>query len=176
MQTTDPHDELLDLVDENDRVIGTVTRGEANRNPALIHRAVAILVFNTKGQLFLQKRSQTKDTYPGYWTVSASGHVKSGLTYHQAALEELKEELGIEKPQKLKRLRKEMIRYPHETEFMAFYKVVYTGPMRLNREEIEMGKFFTLNRQFQATLMHMGITPELEFIAKNILHLSMKSR
>ena len=86
-----PQDELFDLVDGNDVVIGTVKRKDAHSNPALIHRAVGILVFNQKGQLFLQKRSQTKDTYPGYWTISASGHLKPGETYRQAALRELNE-------------------------------------------------------------------------------------
>ena len=170
MITTDPQDELFDLVDENDKIIGTVRRREANRNPKRIHRAVCILVFNKKGQLFLQKRSKTKDTYPGYWTISTSGHVRSGQTYRQAAVEELREELGVEQGFSLKRLGKSLMRYPHETEYETFYKTIYDGPMSLHPEEIAEGKFFTLNRKFfQTTLKKMKITPELEYIVTNIL-------
>jgi len=169
MYTTDPRNELFDLVDDQDRVIGTVKRREANRNPKLIHRAVAILVYNPKGQLFLQKRSRTKDTYPGHWTVSASGHVPSGKTYRQAAAKELSEELGIKKVPPLKLLGKKLIRYPNETEFETFFKAVYAGQVSLNKEEIEEGRWFTLNRRFfQATLNTLKISPELDYIIKNI--------
>lgn len=170
MKTTDPQDELFDLVDENDKVIGTVKRRETNRNPKRIHRAVCILVFNKKGQLFLQKRSKTKDTYPGYWTISASGHVRSGQTYRQAAIKELKEELGIKEGFSLKRLGKSLMDYPNETEYETFFQMTYIGPIILHPEEIAQGKFITLNRKFfQTTLKKMKITPELEYIATNVL-------
>ena len=170
MHTTDPRNELFDLVDDQDRVIGTVKRREANRNPKLIHRAVAILVYNPKRQLFLQKRSRTKDTYPGYWTISASGHVPSGKTYRQAAAMELTEELGIKKVPPLKLLGKKLIRCPNETEFETFFKAVYAGQVSLNKEEIEEGRWFTLNRRFfQTTLNTLKISPELKVIVENFL-------
>ena len=56
--------ELLDVVDAEDRVIGVKTRGEIHAQ-GLMHRAVHILVFNSKGELFLQKRSMSKDENPG---------------------------------------------------------------------------------------------------------------
>ena len=75
MKISDNQNEIFDVVDENDKVIGQARRGEAHRNKKLIHRSVGVLVFNKKGELFLQQRSATKDTDPLKWTISASGHV-----------------------------------------------------------------------------------------------------
>lgn len=170
MKTTDPEDELFDLVDEHDRVIGSVRRGVANKDPRLIHRAVAILVFNRKGQLFLQKRSKTKDTYPGFWTISASGHVRTGQSYRHAAVAELNEELGISDVSSLQRLGKRLIRFPRETEFVVCYRLTFDGKMSLNPEEIDKGEWFTLNRRFYGSfLKNTKISPELHFITENLL-------
>ncbi len=73
-----PHDnqeELFTHVDSNDNVLGSVTRRQAHQDPTLIHRAVDVLVFNDQNEILLQKRSHHKDTNPGTWTISASGHV-----------------------------------------------------------------------------------------------------
>src|SRR5260370_40263350 len=90
----DDPDELFDLVDLDDRVIGRVRRGDAHRNPALVHRSVQILVFASDGRLLLQRRSAAKDLFPGYWCASASGHVSSAEDYAATAEPERKEELG----------------------------------------------------------------------------------
>jgi isopentenyl-diphosphate Delta-isomerase len=87
-------DELFDVVDEQDRVIGQATRREVHAK-GLKHRAVHVLVFNGQGQVFLHKRSMLKDSAPGLWGASCAGHLDAGENYDQAALRELKEELGI---------------------------------------------------------------------------------
>ncbi len=84
--------EILDVVDENDVVIDRRTRGEIHRL-GLKHRAVHVLVFNSAGHLFIQKRSMNKDECPGKWDCSAAGHVDSGEQYHEWAVRELHEEL-----------------------------------------------------------------------------------
>ena len=94
-QILDDPDEMFDLVDLDDHVIGQVRRGEAHRNPALIHRSVQVLVFTHAGQMLLQRRSASKDLFPGYYCASASGHVASGEHYATTAERELIEELGI---------------------------------------------------------------------------------
>ena len=70
-------EEYFDVVDLADRVIGRATRNEVHQK-GLYHRAVHVLVFNSQGQLFLQKRSASKDTFPGKWDSSASGHLCAG--------------------------------------------------------------------------------------------------
>ncbi len=98
MKITDNQEEIFDIVDEKDQIIGKVKRKEANNNNKIIHRSVFVCVFNKKGELFMQKRSSTKDTDPLLWDVSCSGHVASGDSYLTAAKRELGEELGIDIP------------------------------------------------------------------------------
>ena len=88
-------DELLDLVDENDNIIGTVWRSEAHGNIDLIHREVAIAVFNPKGQVLIQRRSMIKKTGPGEWRTTAAGHVEKGQDLGEGIIREVEEELGI---------------------------------------------------------------------------------
>src|SRR5262245_27842217 len=87
-------EEFFDVVDAEDRVIGRESRKEVHRR-GLLHRAVHVLVFNSRGQVFLQKRSLNKDTFPGAWDSSASGHLCSGEEYDVCAVRELREEIGL---------------------------------------------------------------------------------
>ncbi len=141
MDITDDQNELFDIVDEDDQVIGQARRGEVHKDKKLIHRSVSILVFNDWGELYLQKRSATKDTDPGIWTVSASGHVEVGDNYEETAHRELREELGID--MEISFVDKFLCRAPHETEMTAIFKAFHNGPFKLNKEEISDGKFFT---------------------------------
>lgn len=87
-------DEIFDVVDENDQVVGQKTRREVHAQK-LLHRAIHIFVFNKRGELLLQKRSHLKDAKPEKWDSSAAGHLDSGEDYLPAAARELTEELGI---------------------------------------------------------------------------------
>lgn len=89
-------DELLDLVDKKDKVIGSVWKSEAHKDPSKIHREVAIAVFNGGGEVLLQQRSISKKHHPGRWAITA-GHVGKGEKPSIAARRELFEELGWKK-------------------------------------------------------------------------------
>src|SRR3989344_7121738 len=93
-QKYDAQEDLVVVVDKSDKIIKYLPRKEAHKKN-LIHRTTAILVFNKEGKLLLQKRAQDKDTYPGFYTVSAGGHVLKGQDYKEAAQRELYEELMI---------------------------------------------------------------------------------
>jgi isopentenyldiphosphate isomerase len=86
--------ELFDVVDAHDQVLRQEPRADVHRQ-RLLHRAVHVLVFNSRGEVYLQKRSAKKDTYPNRWTTSCSGPVDAGADYDTAVLRELAEELGI---------------------------------------------------------------------------------
>ncbi len=87
-------EEIFDVCDERDNVIGQTPRSEVHaRN--LLHRAVHIWVYNSQGELMIHLRSTSKDQYPSCYTSSASGHVDAGETYETAAQRELQEELNL---------------------------------------------------------------------------------
>src|ERR1700683_2112391 len=87
-------EEIFDIVNERDEVVGQNTRREVHAR-GLWHRAVHVLVFNARGEVFLQKRSLKKDIAAGKWDSSASGHLDSGEDYDACAVREVREELGL---------------------------------------------------------------------------------
>ena len=91
----DTADELVDIVDEFDNVVRTVTRAEMRRD-RLRHRGVFIAVVTSRGELVIHQRSPLKDIWPSYWDIGAGGVVGAGESYEQSARRELLEELGIE--------------------------------------------------------------------------------
>lgn len=134
--------ELLDVVDENDRVIGVKTRGEIHAQ-GLMHRAVHILVFNSSGELFIQKRSTGKDNNPGLWDSSAAGHVDSGEDYYDCAIRELSEELGISVSTPLEQLFRLPASPITDMEHCIVYRHIHEGPFELEAEEIDEGAWIT---------------------------------
>lgn len=135
--------ELLDVVDENDTVIAVKTRGEIHAR-GLMHRAVHILVFNRKGQLFLQKRSMCKDEQPGKWDSSAAGRVDSGEDYLACARREIGEELGIDAVLDFELLFKLPASALTGNEHCMVYRYDFDGPMVLHPEEIDAGSWISL--------------------------------
>lgn len=134
-------EEIFDVVDDRDRIIGRQTR-RAVHQQGLKHRAVHVLVFNQRGELFLQKRSFKKDTFPGAWDSSASGHLNTGEPYDACAVRELREEIGLTVPRCPKRQFKIAACEETGREFVWVYRCDANGPFRLNQEELECGAFF----------------------------------
>jgi isopentenyldiphosphate isomerase len=145
--TTPEKDEIFDLVDEQDRVLSRTTRTSVHGNPALIHRVAHVLVFNSRSELFLQKRSATKDVQPGRWDTSVGGHVASGETYAQAAIREMTEELGIScgTASDLRFLHKYLHRNSYESEYVCTFRILWDGDIRIDPVEIDEGRFWSLD-------------------------------
>ncbi len=136
-------EEIFDVVDKNDRVLGTAARSEVHGNPALIHRVAHVLVFNSRGALFLQKRAMNKDVQPGKWDTSVGGHVDSGEDYQQAAVREMQEELGIDSTN-IRFLYKYLHANDYESEYVSTFSCLWDGPVKTNEAEIEEGRFWEL--------------------------------
>lgn len=134
-------DEVFDVVDAQDRVIGQATRAEVHRR-GLWHRAVHVWVFNAAGQVFLQKRSQSKDSAPGCWDSSCSGHLDSGEDYAVAAVRELAEEIGLRVTEVPDVCLGESPRAETGWEFVRVYRLQHEGPFTLHPAEIETGAWF----------------------------------
>ncbi len=134
-------EEIFDVVNERDEVIGRETRREVHRL-GLMHRAVHVLVFNGRGEIFLQKRSMLKDRQPGLWDSSASGHVDSGEEYDQCAVRELREEIGLSLQTAPRRLFKLAASSQTDQEHVWVYRCEAEGPFSLDPKEIERGAWF----------------------------------
>ncbi len=134
-------EEIFDVVNERDEIVDARPRAEVHRL-GLLHRAVHVLVFNAAGEVFLQKRSMSKDSHPGCWDSSCSGHVDKGEDYDQSAIRELGEELGIKVDSAPERLFKIDACSGTDQEFVWIYRLNHEGPFTLHPEEIETGGWF----------------------------------
>src|SRR5262249_19557253 len=124
----DPGDELVDVVDDDGRPVAVVTRREM-RARRLPHRSTYILVFDTRGWLFVHLRTATKDVYPSHWDPCAGGVLTSGEDFAVGAARELAEELGVDAPLE------ELFPFRWQDAFNVVhgmaYRVVHDGPFRL---------------------------------------------
>ena len=135
--------EVFDIVNDSDKVIGSASRNEVHKR-GLKHRSVHLLIFNKQGSVLLQKRSMKKDTFPGNWDSSVSGHVDSGETYDEALIRESWEELGI----KFERVPEKMFKVDAcketDNEFSWIYRYFSEGPFSPNVDEISEIKWFSM--------------------------------
>lgn len=139
----DPGDEIVAIVDERNRVVGSAARREM-RARRLPHRAAYVLVFDSRGRVFVQKRTRTKDVFPGYYDPAAGGVVLAGETFLEGALRELEEEMGI-RGVPLRDLFEFYYADAHNRVWGAAYRCVYDGPVTLQEEEVESGAFMAID-------------------------------
>jgi isopentenyldiphosphate isomerase len=130
--------ELVDIIDDAGRTVAVVTRGEL-RARRLPHRCTYVLVFNSRGDLFLHLRTPTKDVYPSHWDVAVGGVLAAGESFDEGARREVREELGRDIP--VEPLFP--FRYADERTVVQarVYKAVDNGPFQLQPEEIVRGEF-----------------------------------
>jgi len=143
-------DELLDQVDKDDNVIGTVWKNHAHGNPDIIHREVGICLFNKKNEILLAQRSFEKKVDPGAWMMASAGHPGSGEDLEISVNRELFEELGFEvKPIFYgKNLITHKIRGKRwESRFFYLYYAVLDDYPKLNlqKEEVNDAKWVKLD-------------------------------
>lgn len=144
---TDPQDEVFDVVNEKDEVIGEATRKEVHQNPNLIHRTVDIWILNDKGEILIQQRSLTKDNIPGEWDISCAGHIQKGHNPEDTAERELQEELGVKADCKF--ITKFIAKLPNQTEMVNLYYAIHNGPFNFSKEEINQVKFFSKDKALE---------------------------
>jgi isopentenyl-diphosphate delta-isomerase len=135
-------EELFDLVDSDDRVIGRAPRREVHARH-LLHRAVHVMVHDAQGRVFLQRRSLTKDSFPGCWDDSCTGHLDAGEDYGTAARRELAEELGWHDASLPLR---PVVKLPASAETGHEFIEIFllgpvAGPFTLHPEEISEGRW-----------------------------------
>jgi isopentenyldiphosphate isomerase len=164
--TADSANELVDVIDDNGRVIGTVRRAEM-RGRRLRHRCVYLLVFNSRGELFIHLRTPTKDVFPSHWDVAVGGVLAAGESFDDGAEREGREELGVA-------LALEPLfpfRYADERSAVdaMVYRTVHDGPFRLQPEEIVRGEFVSLDEALARATRHPCCPDGLE-VLREYLH------
>lgn len=142
-----PGDELVAIVDRDNRVVGSTTRREM-RARSLFHRATYLLVFDSRGRVFLQKRTPTKDVFPGCWEPVAGGVVLAGETYEEGAERELAEELGI-RDVPLEPLFPFLYEDERNRVWGRAFACTWDGPIVLQPEEVESGEFVEVEEVFR---------------------------
>jgi isopentenyldiphosphate isomerase len=132
-------DEVVVIVDDQNQVIGVAPRWEM-RARRLCHRSTYILVFNSRGELFVHKRTRTKDAFPGYYDPVVGGVVLAGESYEESAARELAEELGI-RDVTLARLFDFYYADERAHVWGRAFSCVHDGEVVLQADEIESGAF-----------------------------------
>lgn len=147
------YQEKLDIVDENDNVIGQDTRENVHKN-GLLHREIHVIIYNDEGKILFQKRSANVDTHPGVFTSAATGHVDLGDTYDKTVIKELEEETGIRAiledlifVKKVRSKTHDEISNTINNKFTSIYsyKLKKTDVLRLEKGKATSFKFWSLN-------------------------------
>lgn len=164
--------EILDVVDENDNVIGKASTIACHIDNSLVHRGVVLLLYDSSGRVFLTKRKESKAEYPSALDSSVAGHVRSGESYEQAAERELREELGVSGVE-VKKIGKFNCFTASEREIECVFACKFDGEPRLSKAA--SGRFYTLKEAGDA-IAFGNATPWLEGSWKLFKQFMLKTR
>ncbi len=141
-------EEMVDWIDEEDRVLASLPRPEVRRRN-LLHRVTGTLVFHPDGRVFVHQRTATKDVYPGLHDVMVGGTVTTGEGFAENACREVAEELGVTGVP-LYALFGHRYRDAHSNSLIRVFACEYGGPLTFQPDEVAGGAW---TEQAEATSM-----------------------
>ena len=152
-------EEMFPVVDEEGNIVGAASRGECHNGSRLLHPVVHLHLFNSKGELYLQRRPLWKDIQPGKWDTAVGGHVDLGESVEMALRREVREELGVTDftPETVTHYVFDSAR---ERELVFVHRTVYDGPVTPS-EELDGGRFWSLD-EIRENLGKGPFTPNFE--------------
>ena len=160
--------EMLEVVDENDNVVGLETREKIHKE-GLLHREIHIWFLTPKAEIILQHRAKDKDTYPDKLDATVGGHVEPEMSYEETAVKECKEETGIDidlsKLVFIKKMRKRSVDEATgliNNTIRSQYAYLYDG--LINELQIEEGKSQGFVAWKIDNLPHLSETDKNKFI------------
>lgn len=136
-------EEIFPLVNEDGNTIGQASRSECHSGSMLLHPVIHLHIFNSKGELFLQRRSALKDIEPNKWDSSVGGHIDLGEKPMQAAVREAHEELGLELNH-IYYIDKHIIETTRERELSYIYYTETDIRPTIDNDEVVDGKYWSL--------------------------------
>jgi len=159
--------ETFPIVDEEGNTIGEAPRSVCHDGKSmLLHPVVHLHVFNSKGELFLQKRSMSKDIQPGKWDTSVGGHVSPGESVEDALKREAFEELNLSEFVPLF-ITRYVWESPRERELVNSFKTITDEVPCVEKNEIDEGRYWSIN-EIHENLGKGIFTPNFEYEHKLI--------
>lgn len=167
--------EMFPLIDEAGNVVGQATRRYCHGGSMALHAVVHLHILNSRGDLYLQKRSMKKDIQPGKWDTAVGGHIDYGEHVVEALKREAREEIGLDisalevkehlmpSPQAMSIL--PLFHYiwqsKVEREMVNAFAIVHDGPFAPDLDEVDEGRFWT-REELQESLGKEIFTPQFE--------------
>ncbi len=173
MATADSKEEVV-LVDWDDHVIGKTSKLEAHEKGGRLHRAISVLIFDSKGRMLLQRRALSKYHAPGLWTNACCSHPRPGEATDVAAHRRLQEEMGIDCPLR------ETFTFTYEVpvgnglterEFDHVFVGTFDGPAQPDPAEVAETRWVTLSELYDTVRLDSpGYTPWFKIILIHMAH------
>lgn len=140
--------EKMDIVDENDKIIGEASKKDIYSKGLKYYRIVKGIIKASTGKILLPKRSKYKYVYPECYDISLSGHVDKGESYEEALQREMKEELGIESAE-YKEVCYLTPKQLNANYFIKLFIINYDGQIKVDKKEVESANFVEINQLYK---------------------------